>query len=206
MTDAERPERRLAAVLVADVAGYSRLMGQDEVGTLAKLAEHRTIFEAAAGENGGRIVNCTGDSILAEFRSVVGAVQCAQIVQERIELSNDVLPSGRQLSFRIGVHVGDVLVRDGDLFGDVINIAARLQALAEPGGVCLSAAAHEHVRKTMDAGFLQCPRSPPRTSRARSGPSCCGRELPAAPRPRGRREAARRTRTGRRSPCSHSSI
>ena len=140
-------ERKLTAILAADVAGYSRLMGLDEVGTIRLLAEHREVLDGLVAEHGGRIVNCAGDSILAEFPSAVDAIECAAEAQARLARANEGLPAGRRLEFRIGVHVGDVVVRGGDLFGDGVNIAARLQALAEPGGVCISGAGHEHVRK-----------------------------------------------------------
>src|SRR5215204_6002809 len=146
-------ERKLAAIFAADVAGYSRLMGQDEVGTLRTLAAHREIMDRLIAEHRGRIANTAGDSVLAEFPSVVDAVKCAIEVQEQLREKNEEVPEERQLRFRIGVHVGDVMVRGGDLFGDGINIAARLQALAEPGGVCVSGAAQEYVRKNLAVTF-----------------------------------------------------
>src|SRR5688572_32599201 len=121
-------ERRLAAIFAADVEGYSRLMGLDEVGTLRTLTAHREIMDRLIGEHGGRIANTAGDSVLAEFPSAVEAVQCAVEVQEALTAANEPLPEGRQVRFRIGVHVGDVMVKGGDLFGDGVNIAARLQA------------------------------------------------------------------------------
>lgn len=145
----ERVERKLAAIFAADVAGYSRLMGQDEVGTLRLLTERRAVMDELIASHGGRIANTAGDSVLAEFPSVVDAVACAVAAQQRLTSVNEALPQDRRLAFRIGVHVGDVIVRDGDLFGDGVNIAARLQALAEPGGLCLSAAVHEQVRKLL---------------------------------------------------------
>jgi adenylate cyclase len=143
----QRVERKLAAIFAADVAGYSRLMGLDEVGTVRLLAAHRETLDGLIAEHGGRIANTAGDSILAEFPSAVDAVQCAVEAQERLAEANDSLPADRRLEFRIGIHVGDVVVREGDLFGDGVNISARLQALAEPGGVCISGTVHEHVRK-----------------------------------------------------------
>src|SRR5215212_5344994 len=131
-------QRRLAAIFAADVEGYSRLMGVDEVGTLRTLTSHREIMDRLIGKHGGRIANTAGDSVLAEFPSVVDAVQAAVEVQEALRTSNEPFPEDRQVRFRIGVHVGDVMVKAGDLFGDGVNIAARLQALAEPGGVCIS--------------------------------------------------------------------
>src|SRR5688500_17735970 len=121
-----RIERRLAAIFAADVEGYSRLMGQDEVGTLRTLTAHRQIMDRLIGEHGGRIANTAGDSVLAEFPSVVDAVKAAVDVQEALRRPNEMLPEDRQVRFRIGVHVGDVMIQGGDLFGDGVNIAARL--------------------------------------------------------------------------------
>src|SRR3954454_13682744 len=134
-------ERKLVAIFAADVAGYSRLMGQDEVGTLRTLAAHREIMDRLIGENRGRIANRAGDSVLAEFPSVADAVQCAVEGQEAIREANERAPEDRRMNFRIGVHVGDVMVRGRDLLGDGVSIAARLQAIAEPGGLCASGAA-----------------------------------------------------------------
>jgi adenylate cyclase len=146
-TPKQRVERKLAAILAADVAGYARLVGSDEVGTLRLFTAHREILDGLIAEHGGRIANTAGDSVLAEFPSAVDAVQCAVEAQERLAEANQSLPADRRLEFRIGVHVGDVVVRPGDLFGDGVNIAARLQTLAEPGGVCISGTVHEYVRK-----------------------------------------------------------
>jgi adenylate cyclase len=152
-TPKQRVERKLAAILAADVAGYSRLMGLDEVGTLRLLTARREIMDSVIAEHGGRIVNTAGDSVLAEFPSAVDAVQCAVEAQERLTRASESDPAERRLEFRIGVHAGDVMVRGGDLFGDGVNIAARLQALAQPGGVCVSGAVHEHVRKLLPLRF-----------------------------------------------------
>jgi TolB-like protein/class 3 adenylate cyclase len=144
----QRVERRLAAILAADVAGYSRLMGEDEEGTLAgelgdpKIAEHR-----------GRIVKTTGDGLLVEFASVVDAVRCAVEVQREMAARNAAVPAGRRIEFRMGINVGEIIIEGGDIFGDGVNIAPRLEALAEPGGLCLSAAAHEQVRDRLDLAF-----------------------------------------------------
>ena len=144
-----RIERKLAAIFAADVAGYSRLMEADEVGTMRSLVAHREVMDRLIAEHGGRIANTAGDSVLAEFPSAVDAVQCAIEVQHRLipDLSNS------KLMLRIGVHVGDVMVRGHDLLGDGVNIAARLQALAEPGGICISEAAYNHIRKIMPLLF-----------------------------------------------------
>jgi adenylate cyclase len=131
----ERLERKLAAIFAADVAGYSRLMSQDEAGTLRALTTHREVMDRLISEYGGRIANTAGDSVLAEFPSAVDAVQCAVEVQKALADLKTGDDAQRAVRFRIGVHVGDVMVRGGDLFGDGVNIAARLEALAEPGGV-----------------------------------------------------------------------
>ncbi|HEX2134940.1 MAG TPA: adenylate/guanylate cyclase domain-containing protein [Microvirga sp.] len=154
-TAGPKVQRRLAAIFAADVEGYSRLMGTDEVGTLGTLTAHREIMDRLIGEHGGRIANTAGDSVLAEFPSVVDAVQAALEVQEALRTADDALPQARRLRFRIGVHVGDVIVRGGDLFGDGVNIAARVQAIAEPGGICISGAAYEHVRKALPLTYTE---------------------------------------------------
>ena len=125
--------RKLVAVFAADVEGYSRLMGTDEVGTLKGLTERRAILDRLIGEHRGRIANTAGDSVLAEFGSAVDAVKCAVDAQAALAEANSSLPPDRRINFRIGVHIGDVMVRAGDLFGDGVNIAARLQALAQAG-------------------------------------------------------------------------
>jgi adenylate cyclase len=141
----KRVERKLAAIFAADVAGYSRLMEVDEVGTLRALEAHREIMDRLIVEHGGRIANTAGDSVLAEFPSAVDAVLCASEFQQRLASSL----SNPELQFRIGVHVGDVMVRGHDVLGDGVNIAARLQALAEPGGICISDAVYNYVRRTL---------------------------------------------------------
>jgi adenylate cyclase len=146
-------QRHLAAIFAADVEAYSRLMNTDEVGTLRTLTAHREIMDRLIDEHGGRIANTAGDSVLAEFPSAVEAVQAAVEVQERLRTANAALPEDRQVRFRIGVHVGDVMVKGRDLFGDGVNIAARLQAIAEPGGMCISGSAHEYVRKTLSLAY-----------------------------------------------------
>src|SRR5215217_7057813 len=143
----QRVERKLAAIFAADVAGYSRLMNEDEVATLRTLAAYREIMDGLIAEHGGRIANTAGDSVLAEFPSAVDAVQCAVAVQEQMRAANDSREEDRRLRFRIGVHVGDVVVSQGDLLGDGVNVAARLQSIAEPGGISLSGAAYDQVRK-----------------------------------------------------------
>ena len=150
----DRVERRLAAILAADIAGYSRLMGGDEEGTLAALrAVRRELGDPKIAEHRGRIVKTTGDGLLAEFASVVDAVRCAVEVQREMTARNAATPAERRIEFRMGINVGDIIIEDGDIFGDGVNIAARLEALAEPGGICLSAATHEQVRDRLDLAF-----------------------------------------------------
>jgi adenylate cyclase len=145
--------RRLVAVFAADVEGYSRLMGADEVGTLKGLTERRAILDKAIAEHRGRIANTAGDSVLAEFGSAVDAVQCAVDAQAALAEANSHLSPDKRISFRIGIHVGDVMVRGGDLFGDGVNIAARLQAFAQPGSVCVSGTTYEQVKKLLPLAF-----------------------------------------------------
>ncbi|VIO71381.1 pH-sensitive adenylate cyclase [Bradyrhizobium ivorense] len=148
----ERIERRLAAILAADVAGYSRLMGADEVGTLAALkAIRREIFDPAIARHNGRIVKTTGDGLLVEFASSVDAVTCAMAVQELMAKRDQDQP---QITFRIGINVGDVIIDDGDIFGDGVNIAARVESECEPGGVCLSSNALEQIRGKTEFTFV----------------------------------------------------
>jgi class 3 adenylate cyclase len=139
-------ERRLAAILAADVAGYSRLMGQDEEGTLARLKAHRReLVDPKIRERRGRIVKTTGDGLLVEFASPVEAVRCAVEVQRGMLDRNAATPDDKRIRFRVGINLGDVIADYGDLFGDGVNVAARLEALSEPGGLCLSQAIWEQV-------------------------------------------------------------
>lgn len=149
----QRVERRLAAIFAADVAGYSRLMERDEVGTLRTLTAHREVMDRFVAEHGGRIANTAGDSILAEFPSAVDAIRCAVAVQEALTAADQDEQEERRLRSRIGIHVGDAMVREGDLYGDGVNIAACLESIAAPGGVCISAATHEHVRKALPLAY-----------------------------------------------------
>ena len=139
-------ERKLAAILCADVFGYSRLMGEDEEATLRTLTSHRRLIDSQIEQHHGRFVNSAGDSVLAEFASVVEAVNCAVEIQTGLKTENANLSPERRMEFRIGVNLGDVMVEGSDLYGDGINIAARLEALAEPGGILVSGTAHDHVR------------------------------------------------------------
>src|SRR5207248_1815109 len=147
-------ERRLTTILAADVVGYSRLMGEDETGTLAVLKQRRReILAPLVARHGGRIFKLMGDGVLVEFSSVVNAVQCAVDVQKGMATANAALPEGKQIQLRVGVNLGDVIVEDGDLYGDGVNLAARLEGLAEPGGICLSDTAHRHVASKLPLGF-----------------------------------------------------
>jgi adenylate cyclase len=138
-------ERKLAAIFAADVEGYSRLMGQDESGTVSRLKALRALMHRLIAAHRGRIFNTAGDSVLADFASAANAVQCALAVQAAIAKENAQRGEQMRMCFRIGVHVGDVLVDGTDLLGDAVNIAARLQALAAPGGICVSGTVHDHI-------------------------------------------------------------
>jgi adenylate cyclase len=146
-------ERRLVAIFAADVEGYSRLMGTDEVGTMRDMTQRRTILDGLIAAHRGRIANTAGDSVLAEFGSAVDAVRCAVEAQEALAEANTGASPDRHINFRIGVHVGDVMVKGGDLFGDGVNIAARLQTLARAGSICVSGVAHDQVRKILPFAF-----------------------------------------------------
>jgi adenylate cyclase len=145
--------RRLVAVFAADVEGYSRLMGADEVATLKGLTERRAILDRIIGDHRGRIANTAGDSVLAEFGSAVDAVQCAVEAQTALAEANSSQAADRRICFRIGIHIGDVMIRGGDLFGDGVNIAARLQSIAKPGAVCISGTTYDQVRKVLPVNF-----------------------------------------------------
>jgi adenylate cyclase len=144
-------DRRLVAILAADVEGYSRLMALDEEAALATLSAHRAIADELIVAFRGRIANTAGDSVLAEFASVVDAVRCAIEIQDKIASANGKLLEARQMVFRIGINVGDVMVKNGDIFGDGVNVAARLQTLATAGGICVSRGVRDSIRHL--AGF-----------------------------------------------------
>ena len=146
-------ERKLIAILAADVEGYSRLMEIDEEGTLATLSAHRAITDELIAHHGGRIFNTAGDSVLAEFASVFASVECAIDIQRELAFANQPLDESKRLRFRIGINVGDVMVKDGDIFGDGVNIAARLEGLAEPGGICISRGVRDHIRYKLPHTF-----------------------------------------------------
>jgi adenylate cyclase len=146
-------ERKLTTILAADVTGYSRLMGEDEPGTLATLKSYRETMAGFIASHRGRVVNTAGDSLLAEFASVVEAVQCAVSIQRELAARNEVLSPGRRMQFRIGLNLGDVMVEGDDLFGEGVNIAARLQAVAEPGGICISGMVFDQVKNKLSIGY-----------------------------------------------------
>jgi adenylate cyclase len=150
----EHVERRLAAILAADVAGSCRLIGIDEEGTLARLkALRRTLFDPKIAEHHGRVVKNTGDGALVEFASVVDAVRCAGEIQRGVTEQNVNMPQNMRIEFRIGIHVGDIVIDENDIFGDAVNIAVRLEGIAEPGGVCISDDAQRQVRGKIDIAF-----------------------------------------------------
>ncbi|MBV8120375.1 MAG: adenylate/guanylate cyclase domain-containing protein [Alphaproteobacteria bacterium] len=146
-------ERKLAVILAADVAEYSRLMAEDEERTLQTFRGHQGVFEKLVQLHRGRVFNTAGDAILAEFSSAVEAVRCATEIQAALRTRNDQLPSERQVNFRIGVNLGDVMVQGGDLLGDGVNVAARLQAVAEPGGICISGSVYDQVLNKLSLSF-----------------------------------------------------
>jgi adenylate cyclase len=146
-------ERRLAAVMAADVVGYSRLMGANEVGTLTALRSHREdLVDRAIEDYSGRIVKLTGDGVLAEFSSAASAVECAVFIQRAMEARNADVPDDRKIQFRIGVNVGDVIFEDDDIFGDGVNIAARIEKIARPGGVAISGSVRSYIGNEL--GFV----------------------------------------------------
>ncbi|HET9471733.1 MAG TPA: adenylate/guanylate cyclase domain-containing protein, partial [Usitatibacter sp.] len=160
MADTETPieathdlERRLATILCADVAGYSRMMGEDEERTVRVFRGHREIFESLVAQHRGRIFNTAGDALLAEFSSAVEAVRCATDIQSAIRTRNDHLAPEERMQFRIGVNLGDVILQGGDLLGDGVNVAARIQAATEPGGICISGSVYEQIQNKLSLDF-----------------------------------------------------
>ena len=147
-------KRRLAAILAADMVGYSRLMEADESGTLARLKAHRAeLIDPTIAKNSGRIIKTTGDGLLVEFASVVDAVRCAVEIQRRMARRNSDLPADQRIDFRIGINIGDIIVEDGDIFGDGVNVAARLQVLSEAGGICVARSVYDQVGDRLDVEF-----------------------------------------------------
>src|SRR6266571_5795481 len=150
----QRVERRLAAILAGDVAGYSRLMGVDEEGTLRDLKEHRAaLLHPKVAEHRGRIVKTTGDGVLIEFPSVVDAVRCAVEMQCGMAERNADIPIERRIELRMGINLGDIIIDDDDIYGDGVNVAARLETLAKPGGICVSRVVRDQVRDKLNFIF-----------------------------------------------------
>jgi adenylate cyclase len=146
-------KRKLTAILSADVKGYSRLMGEDEKGTVRTLSAYREIMANLIQNHHGRVVDATGDNLMAEFASVVDAVECAVGIQKKLKTRNGELPQNRRMEFRIGINLGDVIEEEGRIYGDGVNIAARLESLAEAGGICISGTTYEHVRNKVSLGY-----------------------------------------------------
>jgi class 3 adenylate cyclase len=151
--NAQSLERKLATIVSADVAEFSRLMGEDEEQTLRTFRGHKQVFESLVAMHRGRIFNTAGDAILAEFGSAVEAVRCATDIQAALRTRNDQLQPSRQVRFRIGINLGDVMVQGQDLLGDGVNVAARLQTAAEPGGICISGSVHDQIRNKLSLSF-----------------------------------------------------
>ncbi|MEJ2091800.1 MAG: adenylate/guanylate cyclase domain-containing protein [Syntrophobacterales bacterium] len=146
-------KRKLAAILSTDVAGYSRLMGEDEAATVRTLETYKGVISDLILQHRGRVVDAPGDNLLAEFPSVVDAVQCAVAVQKEIQVRNLGLPETRRMQFRIGINMGDVIEEEDRIYGDGVNIAARLKSLAEPGGICVSKTAFDHIETKLPLGY-----------------------------------------------------
>ncbi len=154
LNEHNRVDRRLAAILAADVVGYSRLMGADEVGTLRALKAHRKeLIDPVIAAHRGRIVKTTGDGMLVEFASVIDAVGCAVAVQRAMVSRNAGVPEDNRIVFRIGINVGDIIIDGEDIFGDGVNVAARLETLCEPGGLCISRTANDQIRDRLSLAF-----------------------------------------------------
>jgi len=148
-------ERRLATIMMADVVGYSRMMGEAEERTIGILRGHRQVFDQLLAQHRGRVFNTAGDAILAEFPSAVEAVRCATEIQTALRTRNDHLPPEQRMQFRIGVNLGDVIVQGSDLLGDGVNVAARIQTVAEPGGVCVSGSVYDQIQNKLSLQFRQ---------------------------------------------------
>ena len=206
--EAHKPDRRLAAIVAADVVGYSRLMEVDEAGTVARLKTVQLeLIDPAIAKCKGRIIKTMGDGMLIEFQSVTEALRCAVDFQERMARRNRDMPASRALLYRIGVNLGDVIVDESDIFGDGVNVAARLESIAEPGGICISAAVRDQVGDRLDV-LMKISAS--RTSRTSTGRSACTASCSAVRTPSRATDPIgiplrRRARRNRGSPCSRSS-
>jgi len=152
--DTKRVKRKISAILSADVAGYGRLMGDDEAATVQTLESHRETISSIIQEYGGHVVDSPGDNILSEFASVVDAVQCAVEIQQVIKAKDADLPTDRRMAFRIGINLGDVIEEGERIYGDGVNIAARIEALADPGGICISGSAYEQIESKLALGYV----------------------------------------------------
>ena len=147
-------ERRLSAIFVADMVGYSRLMEANEVGTLLRQKKHRAeLFDPKLEKYHGRIVKEMGDGVLVEFPSVVEAVQCAVIIQREMKVREADVADNRRIQYRIGINLGDIIIEVDDIFGDGVNVAARLEQIADPGGICISGTAFDHLKSKVDVGY-----------------------------------------------------
>jgi len=151
--DRSSTNRRLAAILAADIAGYSRLMGEDEAATVRDLKAHQAVVLPLVGRYGGRIIDTAGDGILAEFPSVINATECAVEIQTIMATRNEAAPESRRMRFRIGINLGDVIHDETRIYGDGINVAARLEGIAEPGGICISRQVFDQVSRSIKADF-----------------------------------------------------
>src|SRR5438270_12352174 len=178
-------ERRLAAILAADVEGYSRLMHGDEEATLATLSARREVVDRLISRHRGRIANTAGDSVRSEFPSVLDAVRCAVAIQEALAQANEGEPEARRMRFRIGINVGDIMVKEGDIFGDGVNVAARLEGLVKGGEICVSRGVHDHLRHRLGILFEDLGEQlvkniahPIRAFRLRSGEVASPQEVP----------------------------
>ena len=205
----DRVDRRLAAIWAGDIAGYSRLMGVDEEGTLRQLKAHRKeLVDPKITEHRGRIVKTTGDGMLVEFVSVVDAVRCAVEIQRGMVERNASVPADKRIEFRIGINVGDIIIDEDDIFGDGVNVAARLEALAEPGGIVVSSVVHDQVRDKLSFGFEDLGEQSSRTSRGQlvstASPSPRPPHWPRPNPPPQLRIRAGKLPTGLRSLCCHS--
>src|SRR5512136_172501 len=149
----EKFKRKLTTIFSADVAGYSRLMGEDEAATIRTLEQYKEILSELIRQHRGRVVDSPGDNLLAEFASVVDAVQCAVATQKELQARNTELPENRKMQFRIGVNLGDVIEEESRIYGDGVNIAARLESLAEPGGICVSKTAFDQIETKLPFGY-----------------------------------------------------
>ncbi len=199
----ERVQRRLTAILAADIASYSRLMGADEEGTLAQLKAHRhALLDPKIEEHQGRIVKTTGDGMLAEFASVVDALRCAIEIQRGMLGRNADVPQESRIEFRVGINLGDIIIDGRDIYGDGVNVAARLEGLAEPGGICVSGRVQEDARGKLDFHL----RGWWRTATRRTSPGQCGSTGSGSAAEAAHHDRRSRSPTNRPSPCCHSPI